>query len=504
MKLYKFLTVTLAGMIIATSCSDDYLDAEYTRYIDSERIAELAAQNPDLLDTYLGGTWAFMVSYNVSGGSAHDDFAYMSVLHSTDMMCEDIVMMNIHWFNYDYNLDNRMFNYRRTNVNWRTFYTMVAKANEIISFFPEEPVSASSRAILGQGYAIRGLAYYYLIQLYQNPAKGDGSPNLTAPGVPLIYCAVDGLTEEEQSKRKGRNTVADVYAQIESDLTNAVKYLEAKGEEIYNRPSKIYINVDVANGLLARYYLLSQQWEKAIDAAKKAHGSYTIMGESGLHDGFMNLSNGEWMWGFDHSTETQTTYASFFSHISNLAPGYAGSGYSPRGIDARLYDQIPSSDYRKALFNGSEGDATAPTAAAKRPYASLKFGDTGDWTMDYVYMRAAEMVLIEAEAYAQLGRGTEAATAMQKLISKRDPGWNRTSVTVEDVYLQRRVELWGEGFGYFDLKRLNKGIDRNYEGSNHTTGYKHTVPAQDVRWVYQIPITEIQENTQISEDEQNP
>ena len=222
------------------------------------------------------------------------------------------------------------------------------------------------------------------------------------------------------------------------------------------------------------------------------------MGENGLHDGFMDISNAEWMWGFDQSTETQTTYASFFSHISNLAPGYAGINYAARGIDARLYSQIPASDYRKSLFNGPDGNETSPTAAAKRPYASLKFGNTGDWTRDYFYLRTGEMLLIEAEAYAHLGRETDAANAMKKLMVNRDPEWNKSSMSVVDVYLQRRIELWVECFGYFDLKRLNKGIDRNYEGSNHLTGYKKVVPAQDVLWTYQIPIREIQENTQIS------
>lgn len=123
--------------------------------------------------------------------------------------------------------------------------------------------------------------------------------------------------------------------------------------------------------------------------------------------------------------------------------------------------------------------------------------------MDYMYMRAAEMVLIEAEAYAHLNQGTKAAEVLKVLMANRQPSWNMSSVTVEDVYLQRRIELWGEGFSYFDLKRLNKGIDRNYEGNNHLAGYKLTVPAQDKRWVYQIPLREMQENKLITDDDQN-
>lgn len=89
-------------------------------------------------------------------------------------------------------------------------------------------------------------------------------------------------------------------------------------------------------------------------------------------------------------------------------------------------------------------------------------------------------------------------------MAKRDPSWNMPSVSAEDVVLQRRIELWGEGFAYFDLKRLNKGINRKYDGNNHLAGYDIIVPAQDPKWTYQIPLKELQENTHITDADQNP
>ena len=253
-------------------------------------------------------------------------------------------------------------------------------------------------------------------------------------------------------------------------------------------------------------YLLANKWQEAANAASKARQGYTLMPATaaGLYDGFVTVNNPEWMWGFSHTTETQTTYASFFSMISNIAPGYAGIGYAPRLIDARLYSQIPDTDLRKAWFNGPEGDASQPTAAAQMPYANVKFGHVDDWTDNYMYMRAAEMVLIEAEAYAHMGDGAKAAQALKVLMDVRQPGWNKASVTVDDIHLQRRIELWGEGFAYYDLKRLNKGIDRTYEGNNHLAGYDLAVPARDTRWYYQIPLSEIQENDLIEPEDQNP
>jgi hypothetical protein len=172
-------------------------------------------------------------------------------------------------------------------------------------------------------------------------------------------------------------------------------------------------------------------------------------------------------------------------------------------IDARLYSQIPDTDLRKAWFNGPER-AEQATDAASLPYASVKFGHVDDWTDNYMYMRAAEMILIEAEAYAHMGDGIKAAEVLQELMDVRQPDWKKSNVSVEDIHLQRRIELWGEGFAYYDLKRLNKGTDRSYEGNNHLAGYDIAVPARDTRWYYQIPLSEIQENDLINEEDQNP
>ena len=118
-------------------------------------------------------------------------------------------------------------------------------------------------------------------------------------------------------------------------------------------------------------------------------------------------------------------------------------------------------------------------------------------------MRAPEMYLIEAEAQAHLGHGDLAAQALAPLMKVRDKGWHASSMTVEDVYQQRRIELWGEGFSFFDLKRLNKGIDRNYAGNNHLPGYQLTIPALAKTWIYQIPNREMQENTALTDEDQN-
>lgn len=497
MKIRKYIGIGLVATAFLSSCSSDFLDTEYTSNLDQEAAINAGNNDPT---AFLNGMWSWMVKFNTYGGESHDDFSFMSVLHSTDMMSEDIAMAAFHWFGYDYGFDNRMYNYRRTHVDWNTFYSLIAKANEIIALYPEGGNTDKEKGLIGQAYAVRGMAYYYLVQLYQNCVKADGTINSDAPAVPMKLLAVEGATEEQIDAAMGRNTVKDLFNQIESDYSKAIENLQNYAPE-----SKNEISLQVALGLQARYYLLSQQWSKAEASARSAQVGYTIMDEKGLQDGFMDISNSEWMWGFDHNTETQTTYASFFSMISSIAPGYAGLGYNTNLIDARLYGMMNDTDFRKQYwFNGPDGNNKYDSYGATLPYANTKFGSDGNWTMDYVYMRAAEMVLIEAEALARQGKNTEAATALKKLMAKRDPSWNMPSVSAEDVVLQRRIELWGEGFAYFDLKRLNKGINRKYDGNNHLAGYDIIVPAQDPKWTYQIPLKELQENTHITDADQNP
>ena len=495
MKLLKYMSIGLLTLAFA-SCGSDYLDREDLRGLDADAAATAAGNNPDV---FLNGIWSHLVDMY---GTQHDTFNFMATLHACDMGTEDIAMGAEHWFNYDYQVDNRMYNYRRVNVGWTTFYTTISKANEVISLYPEGAKSDGEKALLGQALALRGFSYYYLIQLFRNYMTADGTVNMTQKGLPLILTSVDVPDEAERTKLKGANTVARVFEQIEKDLTEGVKLLE---EAKYERPSKNYVDAHVANGLLARYYLMAQKWSEAAAAANKARQGYTPMGNAGLHDGFYDMTNAEWMWGFDHSTETSTVYASFFSMISNLAPGYAGLGYAPRLIDARLYSQIPDDDYRKSLFNGPAGDKSQATAAAQLPYANVKFGNDGNWTMDYMYMRAAEMYLIEAEALVRQGNATQGAQVLGELMKYRQPSWNESTTTVDEILFQRRIELWGEGFRWFDMKRNNLGIDRTYEGNNHLPGdYQLKIPGQDVRWTYQIPRSEMQENDQLTDADQNP
>jgi len=123
--------------------------------------------------------------------------------------------------------------------------------------------------------------------------------------------------------------------------------------------------------------------------------------------------------------------------------------------------------------------------------------------MDNIYMRASEMLLIEAEAQARQGNNAQAATTLMELMSRRDPDFNITSATIEDVFLQKRLEMWGEGVIFYDNRRFERDIDRVYTEprSNHLVQLHQSGRSWLV--IYQIPRMEIDQNPYIDDEDQN-
>ena len=119
-------------------------------------------------------------------------------------------------------------------------------------------------------------------------------------------------------------------------------------------------------------------------------------------------------------------------------------------------------------------------------------------------MRLPEMMLIMAEGYARAGEPGKAAQALYPLASHRDPEYTLSTKTgenlIEEVMTQRRIELWGEGFRWFDLKRLGLPLDRT--GSNFDAtfcGFLHKDPNAD-GWIFEIPKKETDFNDLIEKN----
>jgi hypothetical protein len=138
------------------------------------------------------------------------------------------------------------------------------------------------------------------------------------------------------------------------------------------------------------------------------------------------------------------------------------------------------------------------------PYAD-KVG-TSTNANDMPLMRIEEMYLIKAEAEAMSG-GNGKATLEDFVKTYRDPSYVCTASSgaglQEEVFRQRRIELWGEGLNWFDIMRLNKGVDRRGGGFPNAT-MVFNIPAGDNILLWRISEAEIQANPALSDADNNP
>jgi hypothetical protein len=165
-------------------------------------------------------------------------------------------------------------------------------------------------------------------------------------------------------------------------------------------------------------------------------------------------------------------------------------------------------DIRYSVFKKpGTGTSTVPD------YCSIKFklANTSSWAGDYLMMRASEMYLIEAEALARDNKTTEAKTVLETLIKARLTTYTAPTsnpALLSEILLQRRLELWGEGFSLFDIKRLKTGLNRPTGSGNHgSPSFNpaiYTLPDQSPTFLMKIPQDEIDVNPNINDADQNP
>jgi hypothetical protein len=149
-------------------------------------------------------------------------------------------------------------------------------------------------------------------------------------------------------------------------------------------------------------------------------------------------------------------------------------------------------------------------------YTNVKFGlYKNDFTTlipanDWFLMRAEEMILIQAEALAMDNQTSIAKSLLENFVKTyRDPAYNCPASDAtgiqNEVWLQRRIELWGEGFSFYDIMRLKKPVIRIENGvSSFPDAYKFNIEAESPILLWMIPLSEIQANDGIGESDNNP
>lgn len=406
-----------------------------------------------------------------------------------DILGEDMVMNTSTntWLLNEYKwISHRNPSSNMSYYSYMFYYVIIGNANMIIANIDNASgAEADKNAIKGQALTYRAWAYFQMVQLFGDRfVAGQANDGLA---VPLVL-----VPTNEKNKR---STVAEVYNQINTDLDAAIVALTG-----YTRANKSHLNVNVAKGIKARVALTQQNWPDAIKFAQEARAGFTLMSNAQYMAGFNDYSNPEWIWASRIQSDQTNYFYSFFAYMSaNYSSGVIRT--SPKSINSALYNTIATTDVRKGLWDptGTNTAFPIPTSTSSRyRYMSRKFrvADVSLSIGDVPYMRAAEMYLIEAEAQARRGGNDAlAAQALYTLAVNRNPSYllstNTGAALITEIMNQRRVELWGEGFRFYDLKRTNAALDRTGANHNVTIATEMNIAANDKMWQFLIPQSEI-------------
>ena len=513
---YSFIASALLGVSLV-GCYDMNTEPLGST-ITADQKEETVSANPDRIEASATAVTALMSAYQNTVGN-HADFGYPSIMLLTDCRGIDLVSEDIgyNWFTMPVSYEDINNTYWATDLYWRTCYKQIYAANSLAKIIDPETEDPALQFYLAQAYAFRAFDYFALAQMYQHTYVG----NQEKPCVPII-------TEENMdaagSEGCARATVEEVYEQILTDLDAAIALLE---KTTMSRKDKRYVSAEVVYGLRARVNLVMNNWVGAKEDAAKAielTSATPYSAEQVSKPGMSDIDDASWMWGVlisETDDIVKSEIINWPSHMGSLNYGYASVG-AWRRISESLYTAIPATDVRKGWFldenayspylTAEQADYVANTAGCP-PYTQMKFGTYQDVIYqsvncnDIPLMRVEEMYLILAEAQAMAGDPAAGAATLQNFVSTyRDPAYTCTATEaskVQDaVWMQRRIELWGEGFSYYDLMRLNKGVDRR--GAGFQPQYTYNIPAGDKALIYRLPQAEIEGNPLISEADNNP
>jgi hypothetical protein len=392
---------------------------------------------------------------------------------------------------------------------WYYYYKIIANANTIIAYIDGATGPDADKAFIkAQALTYRAYSFMMLAQLYgyrwsdSNNGATDGlvlRTDLSTGDMPL-------------------STLAETYDQIYDDLNKAIELYTTTASAV-KRAKNYEVDANVAYAIYARAALNKQDYPNAEAYAVKARTGYALMTATEYRGGFAT-PNQEWIWSSYGAADENLHFYSYHSYIAYNSSASAVRLY-PKCISKDLYNKIPATDIRKELFLNPNGEpytvATGVAGTVMKARAFATFPALQSNATPYAYMqfkikandlpgvghinhfRSSEMLLIEAEAkYYQTKPEADIQALMNTLTkaSGRDASYACVATgeaLLNEIKLYRAIELWGEGFDWFDLKRWNDPVVRTNtdQGGNFITLLAGTIaPTANNKWTWKIPLRE--------------
>lgn len=499
MKINNKIFLPLVVLLLsAGACKKDYL---LTKPTDQVEYADVFSTTVNAMAALNGIHRSLYIQY-----AAQEQGGQGSVNLNIDYMGDDIVnsISTTAYGTYKW-INHRSASNAANSFVYTFYYRIIANANLIIDNIDKvSGTDADKKLIKAEALTYRAWAHFVLVQVFGK--RYDAAGNNTQAGVPIMATSVIDATPG-----KPRSSVEAVYTQINGDIDAAI----ASFTGATARPNKSHFNVNVAKGIKARIALTQGKWAIAAQNALEARTGLTLMSNADYLAGFNSINNTEWMWGSMQQEDQTTYFYSFFAYMGTF--NSTANRTNPKRVNSVLYNKLAATDVRKSLWDptGTNTAFVVPAGGIRSTYMQRKFTNAGSTSVgDVVNMRVGEMFLIEAEARAHLGAEgsvTETANAQTVLFTlarNRNPSYvlsvNTGAALLEEIYVQRRAELWGEGFRFFDLKRLNLPVDRTGGQATIAIAGVLSVPAGGPEWQWAIPQAEIDANPAIGPGGQNP
>lgn len=464
----KHTITSLLAFTCIISCSSDFLD------IDPEQnvAAENAITDINTLQTALNGVYSKLQSSDYYGRS-------MYVI--PELMADNLALSTRNTGRYlDY--DGFVLSEEDTYANglWNKLYEVVVNATraidggEKLETLSEEQQEQIDR-LVGEAYALRALAHFDLVRLFAQPYNftNDASHN----GIPVI----NQSGNDEVSP--ARNTVQEVYTQIEQDLSAAISGISADKND--GRFSS-----HAAKALAARVSLYREDYASAIAYSTEVidSGEFSLVSNTNYAD----------LWAEEYNPE------SIFEIVNTIADNagtnslghyFDPTGYADALVTTDLFDLYAGDDIRlNAIAEG------AKTGAEEEALFVYKFPKGTSYEDNIRILRLAEQYLIRAEAYAKTGKDAEARADLLAVMDRATPGAVPASESgqalVDRILLERRKELAFEGHRLFDLNRNKKDVRIIQSENVIEAAYPND------KFILPIPLNELNANPNIAP--QNP
>ena len=523
MKLYKISLLAFGALFTLSSCNDIDEQMPAGGELTGNQLENVYQETPSRQEASFNGMFTMMgqpdyaLNYikRLNESPRPDDAGFFTIHFSDDLEGADMFgpNTNYNWFNTASELSSRAANYANPYIRYVIPFKQLGLALSNISTLADTVMVAQSRAV--RAYDYMTLAPHFCFSTQPDSIS-----------IPILTDTTDYAHNPRQSFRK-------IMAIVMEDLDFAVEHLQGVA-----RTDKSRIDASVAYGLRARANLLLGKYAEAAADADKAMQGYTPASiQEVSKPAFCDLNEHNWMWGVSipkniAEISTASTPASWICSFSGDAYTAGGGVYAM--INVLLYNKISATDVRKGwwlnennespLLNGlvwtdtekgvsytGQEIVNATIKNVKEPFlghSNVKFGckdgigsttNINDWPL----MRVEEMYLIKAEGLAKSNQVAQAKQVLSDFVKTyRDPAYDINSITrslEDEIWFQRRVELWGEGFFTIDAKRLGKNIVRFHDNkpSNVPDAFKFNIKYNDPWLNMRFPSTEMDNNLDI-------